>query len=103
VIPIVDLRTKFGLPSVEPTERTSILVVDMRARGMLRMGIIVDAVSEVLNVRAEEIEPPPTLGDGPPVPFLSGIAKIKDRICLLLDIDQAVGGSEQYRLESVLN
>ena len=103
VIPVADLRTKFGLPSVERTPRTSILVVDIRLHGNVRMGVIVDNVSEVVNIAPEDVEPAPTLGGGAPLPFLSGIAKIKDKICLLLDLDQVLGGSKQYRLEGVLS
>lgn len=103
VIPIADLRSKFGLPSVEPTPRTSILVVDIRDGGKVRMGVIVDNVSEVVNIASEDVEPAPTLGGSAPLPFLSGIAKIKDKICLLLDLDRVLSGSEQYRLEAVLN
>ena len=103
VIPVADLRTKFGLPNVEHTARTSILVVDLRLRGKVRMGVIVDNVSEVVNIAAGDVEPAPTLGGGTKLPFLAGIAKIRDRICLLLDLEQALAGGEQYRLGAVLS
>src|SRR4051794_32582872 len=71
VIPVIDLRLKFGLPQVEYSQRTSIIVVRI---GELLMGIVVDGVSEVLNLSAGEIEDTPAFGTGISTPYLLGMA-----------------------------
>jgi purine-binding chemotaxis protein CheW len=91
VIPVLCLRSKFGLQPVEYTARTCIIVVQVRGEaGPLHVGIVVDAVSEVLNVNASEVEDTPDFGGGVPTPYLLGMAKIKDRVKILLDIDEVV-------------
>ncbi len=91
VIPVLCLRSKFGLQPVEYTARTCIIVVQVRGEaGPLHVGIVVDAVSEVLNVNAAEVEDTPDFGGGVPTPYLLGMAKIKDRVKILLDIDEVV-------------
>ena len=91
VIPVVDLRTKFGLKA-EITERTCIVVVevarpDHRSRPM---GLIVDSVEEVVNLPAEEIEPTPDFGVRVDTGNLLGLAKVKGQVKALLDIDRVV-------------
>jgi purine-binding chemotaxis protein CheW len=91
VIPVVDLRLKFGLTEKEYTQRTCIIVVHMEGRGVsLLMGIIVDGVSEVLNLAAGDIEDTPDFGNGVDTPYLLGMAKVKDEVKILLDIDQVL-------------
>ena len=88
VIPVVDLRLKFGLPEIEYTQRTCIIVVRDRKRGRETLiGVIVDAVSEVLTLQAGEIEDTPDFGNGVATPYLLGMAKIKGKVKILLDID----------------
>ncbi|SRR5579871_3275739 len=88
VIPIVDLRLKFALPRREYSERTCIVVIDVSAVGLL--GIVVDAVSEVINVAAAEIEEAPALGASVSTDYLLGLAKVKGTVKILLDLDRVM-------------
>ena len=103
VIPVVDLRLKFGLPEIEYTQRTCIIVVQVQAdsHGMM-MGIVVDGVAEVLNLVSGDIEDTPDFGQGVVTPYLLGMAKIKGRVKILLDIDQVLTSQELHGLQSVL-
>jgi len=91
VIPIVDLRVKFGLKA-EFTERTCIVVVQVKlpTEQVVQMGLIVDSVEEVVNLPAEEIEPTPEFGTKVDTTYLLGMAKIKGQVKTLLDIDRVV-------------
>jgi purine-binding chemotaxis protein CheW len=93
VIPVVDLRLKFGFPPQEYSERTCIIVVEvvLSAGRPVMMGIIVDHVSEVLNVTAEEIEQTPEFGDEIETDYMKGIAKVRGRVKILLDLDRVLG------------
>ena len=103
VTPVVDLRLKFGLVETEYTQRTCIIVVQVAGTAAPRLiGIIVDGVAEVLNVAAADIEDTPDFGDGQAAAYLLGMAKIKDRIKILLDIDLVLGAREVAGLEAVL-
>jgi purine-binding chemotaxis protein CheW len=85
VIPVVDLRLKFGLPEQEYTLRTCIIVVQLRSEsGPMLMGIVVDGVAEVLNLAAADIEDTPDFGDGTDTPYLLGMAKVKGKVKILL-------------------
>jgi purine-binding chemotaxis protein CheW len=91
VIPVVDLRLKFSLAEKEYTQRTCIIVVQVEAGELsMLMGIIVDGVSEVLTLAADDIENTPDFGQGVETPYLLGMAKIKDRVKILLDIDEVL-------------
>ena len=91
VIPVVDLRLKFGLPEAEYTPRTCIIVVEAQVdAGSLLMGIVVDGVTEVLNLVAADIENTPDFGQGVATQFLLGMAKVKGRVKMLLDIDEVL-------------
>jgi purine-binding chemotaxis protein CheW len=98
VIPVVDLRLKFGLPEMQYSQRTCIIVVQIHSESQkVLIGVIVDAVSEVLTLQAGEIENTPDFGNGVATPYLLGMAKIKGKVKILLDIDivlsaQDVGG-----------
>jgi purine-binding chemotaxis protein CheW len=91
VIPVVDLRVKFGLPA-EFAERTCIVVVQVRLAGdtAVQMGLIVDAVEEVTHLAAGEIEPTPDFGTAINTSYILGMAKVKGEVKTLLDIDQVV-------------
>jgi purine-binding chemotaxis protein CheW len=103
VVPVVDLRLKFGLPEIEYTQRTCIIVVQVRLDSVqLLMGIVVDGVSEVLNLAAGDIENTPDFGGGVVTPYLLGMAKSKGKVKILLDIDQVLSSQELAGLESVL-
>lgn len=89
VIPVVDLRAKFGFQEVAYTDRTSIVVVEVVGRASkVMLGVIVDAVSEVLNIAAEELEPTPEFGAHVDTDYLMAVAKVKGRVKILLDLDR---------------
>ena len=102
VIPVVDLRLKFGLPETEYTQRTCIIVVQVeRESGSMMMGIVVDSVAEVLNIAAGDVEDTPNFGQGVSTPYLLGMAKVKGRVKLLLDIDEVMTSQELHGLDFV--
>ena len=90
VIPVVDLRIRFGMDVVE-NQDVCIIVVQVRG---IQMGIVVDRVSEVVMVAAADIEPPPSFGFDVPTDFLLGIAKAQGRVRMLLDIDHVLTTTE---------
>ncbi len=101
VIPVIDLRLKFGLPPMDYGERTCIIVVDVRNEsGVMQMGIVVDAVSEVLQVAADDLEPPPAFGNTIQGSYILGIAKTKGGIKVLLDIHRILSAAELLKLEA---
>lgn len=105
VIPVLCLRARFGLAQVEHTSRTCIIVVQVKTpSGETQLGVIVDAVSEVLTIDGEEIEDTPNFGGGPASPYLRGMAKVKDKVKILLDINQLLGAGElsSAELQSLL-
>jgi purine-binding chemotaxis protein CheW len=91
VIPVVDLRQKFGLAAQADTERTCIIVVQI-SQGDRRVttGILVDDVSEVQNIAAEQIEPPPSLGASVSTDFILGMGKVAQKVVMLLDTEQVL-------------
>jgi purine-binding chemotaxis protein CheW len=93
IIPVVDLRVRFGLPQAPFTERTCIVVVDLEKEdgGRSLVGAIVDAVSEVSNIAAADVEPPPEMGMGSEAGVIKGMAKLKERVVILLDIGKILG------------
>jgi purine-binding chemotaxis protein CheW len=104
VVPVVDLRLKFQMPSADYTARTCIVVVNVPGdAGGVLMGVIVDAVSEVVNVAAAEIENPPDFGEGISIPYLIGIAKSKGTVKLLLNIEQVLTASELTGIGQLVN
>jgi len=101
VIPVVDLRLRFGLEELEYSQRTCIIVVQIGGDGgRVLVGLIVDAVSEVLNLQASDIEDAPDFGPGVALPYLLGMAKIKGKVKILLDIQAALAGGELAALSS---
>lgn len=92
VIPVIDLRTKLGLPDSAIGETNCIVVVQLPSRGgeLRNIGLIVDAVEEVANVSAEDIEPPPDFGGSVSVEYLLGMAKVKGVVKSLLDIEKVI-------------
>jgi purine-binding chemotaxis protein CheW len=92
VIPVIDLRLRFGLMARDCTERTCIIVVEIVSdSGAVPMGIVVDAVSEVLNIREADIENTPTFGVKLNTDFILGMAKTDGGVKILLDIDKVLG------------
>lgn len=88
IIPVIELRARFGMPSVPSTEETCIIVVDVPIEGeseVRLMGLVVDSVREVLDLPLEGIEMPPEFGCSIPMDSITGIGKIKERVVILLD------------------
>jgi purine-binding chemotaxis protein CheW len=95
IITVVDLRLKFDIESIAYTERTCIVVVEINTgQKIISMGIIVDSVSEVLNIRDGEIEDAPLFGANLDTDFMLGMAKIGNRVKILLDIDKIMHGPD---------
>ena len=91
VIPVVDLRLRFEMDAIDYTERTCIIVVEIETQaGIVLIGIVVDAVSEVLNIKGEDIEDTPTFGKGLDTDFILGMAKMEGSVKTLLDIDKVL-------------
>jgi purine-binding chemotaxis protein CheW len=103
VIPVVDLRLRFGLSEQEYTQRTCIVVVQIE-QGATRMltGVVVDEVSEVLTLQSGDIEDTPDFGRGVATPYLLGMAKIKGKVKILLDINMVMTAQEMHGLASAL-
>lgn len=102
VIPVVDLRLRFGMEATDYTERTCIIVVEMDGvSGTVQIGIVVDAVSEVLNIKGEEIEDTPTFGTKLNTDYILGMAKIEGGVKILLDIDRVLSAEEVAALNNV--
>ena len=95
VIPVIDLRLRFGMEEIEYTERTCIIVVEIAGQsGTVLIGIVVDAVSEVLSIKGEEIEETPTFGTTLNTDYILGMAKMEGGVKILLDIDRVLTGEE---------
>jgi purine-binding chemotaxis protein CheW len=103
VIPVTDLRLKFGLPETEYTQRTCIIVVQLQGESASQVGIIVDEVSEVLNLVQADIQDTPDFGRGVSTPYILGMAKVKGKVKILLDIDHVVSAQELHGIEAMLN
>ena len=101
VIPVVDLRLKFGMQAKEDTQRTCIIVVHLaRAAQEMIMGIIVDEVSEVLDIEKDQIEPPPSFGADIRTDFILGMGKVNQKVVTMLDIDRVLTEREIALVES---
>ena len=104
VIPVIDLRLKFGLPAIDYTQRTCIIVVQVGSgAALLQMGIVVDAVSEVITLTSADIEDTPDFGENVATDYILGMAKIKGKVKILLDIDAVLSSHEIRGLESVIH
>ena len=91
VIPVIDLRSKFGMENVADTEETCIIVVDVsRNNDKLQIGILVDSVSEVLDIKGEDIEDAPSFGTDMDTDFIIGMAKTKGSVKILLNIERVL-------------
>ena len=102
VIPVIDLRNKFGMPMVQDTEQTCIIVVDLSFENTsLLMGIIVDSVSEVLDIDIDDIEDTPIFGTAVSTDFIKGIAKTKGGVKILLNIEEVLTTAEILSLPKI--
>ena len=103
VIPVIDLRLKFGLPATEYTQRTCIVVVQVDGdNGPMQVGVVVDTVSEVLNLTGTDIEDTPDFGSRLATPFILGMAKQKGKVKILLDIDKVVSTQDIVAMDAMM-
>ncbi|MGG1311169.1 MULTISPECIES: chemotaxis protein CheW [Cohnella] len=97
VVPVIDLRGRFGLPETEPTDNSRIIIV---AVGDLEVGFIVDSANDVIDIMSDSIEVPPEVVGGVKAKYLSGVAKIGDnRLLILLNLSEVLNRSEIIQLE----
>lgn len=98
IIPVIDLRTRFGLPAGERTKASRIMVVE--ATGQL-IGMVVDAVAETLRLPSDSIEPPSPVVTGVETEYIRGVGKQENRLVILLDIDRVLSSEEMASLMRV--
>lgn len=95
VIPVVDLRLRFGMEEIDYTERTCIIVVEISGgTGTVQTGIVVDSVSEVMNIKGGDIEDSPSFGANLDTGYILGMAKMEGDVKILLDIDKVLSAEE---------
>ena len=95
VIPVVDLRRKFGMEGTEQTDQSCIIVVEIAGQqGPVLIGVVVDSVSEVLNIKGGDIEDSPTFGVRLETDYILGMAKMSGGVKILLDIDKVLGAED---------
>ena len=101
VIPVIDLRLRFGMEKNEYNDRTCIVVVEIDGDfNRIMIGIVVDTVSEVLNIKSDDIEETPTFGTQLKTDYILGMAKMEGRVKILLDIDSVLSRNEIQELEN---
>lgn len=102
IVPIVDLRMRFGLEWVEYSKTTVVIVLSIRSRDRERVvGIVVDAVSDVLSVEPAAIKETPDFGAAVDNEFITGLATIDEQMVMLLDVDRMLTEQEIHRLEQI--
>lgn len=98
IVPIIDLRLRFGMPAIEYTATTVVIVLKVdHEQGERTIGFVVDAVSDVYNVTAEQFNPAPDFGDHVHTDFIRALATVDEKMVILLDIDQLVAGDPAMR------
>ena len=101
VIPVIDLRLKFGMEPMDYTDRTCIVVVETQGEaGTVLIGSVVDTVSEVLNIKGEDVEDTPTFGIKLDTEYILGMAKMEVGVKILLDIDKVLNAEEIASLDN---
>ncbi|MDP4175141.1 MAG: chemotaxis protein CheW [Bacteroidota bacterium] len=98
VIPVISLRIKLGLPRLEHSRDTRIIVVDLNGK---TIGFIVDSVSEVLRIPRNITEAPPAIASGMNADYITSIARLEDKLLILLDLERILQSSEKLQLESI--
>jgi purine-binding chemotaxis protein CheW len=102
VIPVVDLRCRFGMPVEPDTERTCVVVTQIHGEhGPLSMGVLVEDVAEVVDIPLEQIEDLPDFGPGIRTEFLTGIGRLDERVVMLLDIDAVLSVDDTRTVEGL--
>ena len=101
VVPVVDLRVKLGVPPIEMTQESCIIVMEVQVDGeVIVVGGLADAVREVLELRDDQIEPPPRMGLKLKTEFIAGMGKMDEQFIILLDIDKVFASEELAVLQS---
>jgi purine-binding chemotaxis protein CheW len=98
LIPIIDLRSRFGMERAERTKNTRIVVTEI---GTKRIGMVVDSVSEVLRIPVEQIEDAPDLVAGVDTEYIRGVGKMGDRLIIMLDLGRVISGTEKLELQKL--
>ena len=98
VIPVIDMRKRFGLSPCERDNQTRIEVMDLEGQ---IVGFVVDAVSEVLRINESTVEPPPAVVAGIGAEYMKGVGKLKDRLLILLDLDKLLSQAEMQSLSGI--
>lgn len=99
VVPVIDLHARFGRPPARVSKKTCIVIFDtLRDGERVELGLLVDAVSEVIDIPASQIEPPPNFGTTVRREFISGMGKVGERFVILLDADRAFDVGEMASL-----
>ena len=98
VLPVIDLRTRFGLETQPDTKQSRVIIVTM---DKIKVGVMVDGVSEVLRVSEESIEPLPPMVNSVNSNFLKGIARLEDRLIILLEVEKVLDLQEQESLVAI--
>jgi purine-binding chemotaxis protein CheW len=93
VIPVIDLRARFGMEPREHDSQTRIIVVEIHA---MIIGFVVDGVSEVLRIQSNTVEPPPAVVSGIDSEYIKGVGKLDDRLLILLDLDKLISSEEMH-------
>ncbi len=95
VIPVIDLRRKFGMEPAADSSQTCTVVVQVRSNGQsITLGVVVDQVAEVLNVAGDQVEAPPNFGTAVSTDFIQGMGKVDKKVVMLLDVDKVLASDE---------
>jgi purine-binding chemotaxis protein CheW len=102
VVPVIDMRRKFGMEKVEQTVDTCIIVLEVDVEGeSIVVGALADSVSEVLDIKPDQIEPPPRLGTKLNTDFIQGMGNCNDEFVIILDIDKVFSVDELQLVREV--
>jgi purine-binding chemotaxis protein CheW len=103
VVPVIDLRQKFGMPKAERSQDTCIIVMEILIGGEITMvGALVDSVQEVLDLNADQLEPPPRIGTKLKTEFIKAMGNLNDHFLIILDIDRVFSTDESMVIDQVL-
>ena len=94
VMPVINLRKKFGLEDKETDDTSRIIIMDIQG---VTNGLVVDSVSEVLRIPSDIVEPPPPMSSDINCEFIKGVAKLENRLIILIDIDSLLGGTAEFK------
>lgn len=104
VVPVMDLQARFGQPTSAVTKRTCIVIVEVQSADSQHvMGVVVDAVNEVLDIDASDIEPPPTFGTQIRTDFISGMGKVRGKFVILLNVDRVLDLDDLQGLSQMIS